>query len=222
MGTGWTSSYRSRCGRPLGPGGRCPKARQAPVSLDSTSPVDRPENRAVRFLPPLSRASCQPGRSPRAKKREKQAENGPIPVCLAVLSYLSGRDIYRYGHENVHVNGEEPLYIYIFNKTIRQKGFWGSNPRIFRHFRCLGRCLGRQDSHPRARQARRRVPPRTLHRLLHAVLMSPTWDGIHVGDDKTNVADALIPPASATEMHTWTLISMLVFIPCEVPWSKRR
>ncbi len=177
--------------------------------------------RTVRFFDGrcLGRLASRDG--PRELKNAKNRQKtGQSWSCLAVLSYLVGRDIYRYAHENVHE--KEPLYIYLFNKTTRQRGFWGSNPRIFRHFRCLGRCLGRQDSHPRARQARRRVPPWALHRLLHAVMQARAWDGIHTGDGRTSVADALIPPASATEMHTCTLIPMLVFIPCEALWSKRR
>ena len=181
------------------------------------------KNRTVRFLDGRCHRRCASRvgrREPRNAKNGRQT--GQSWSCLAVLSYLVGRDIYRYVHENVHVNERTPIYIYLFNKTIRQRGFWGSNPRISRHFRCHSHRLGRQDSHPRARQARRRVPPRTLHRLFHAVLMSPTWDDTHVGNAGASVAAAVKQPIGLAEMYICTLISMLVFIPCEAPWSKRR
>ena len=111
--------------------GRRPKARQASVSLDSTSPGTARKNRTVRFLDGrcLGRL-CQPVAVARGgKKRRKTARRRGQPwSCLAVLPYLVGRDIYRNAHENGRAR-RRTLYISIYlTRQQDRQVFWAPNP----------------------------------------------------------------------------------------------
>ena len=155
---------------------------------------------------------------------QKNAKTGgklanPGPVLLSCLTWLEETHIDT--HTRTYTKKNPYIYIYLTRQQDKG-GFWAPTPVFSGTSVVLGavlagktRTLG-QDRHA---VACRRGP---LHRLLHAVMAARTWDGTHVGNAGTRVAAALMQPTSAPGMHTCTLISMLVFIPCEAPWSKRR